>query len=143
MTKSIYAFVFLASAFLVSCQKESSEPQTTDITGTWNFVSMDVNTTTTMEVQDGSDEMKSITTAAYTTENNSGTITFDAANMSYNDLTYAVNTTLQIKMYRNGGLFSSDNLPFTFTMPYPARQRNTRLYPPILFISQKEWELHH
>lgn len=108
--------MLIVTAF-VSCSKESSGPSTNNITGTWTFVSMDVNTSTIQEYNDGSGTNRSVSSSNYTTENNTGTVVIDASTMSSNNLSYSVNTTMKSDLYYNGVLQTSNTIPFTFTAP--------------------------
>jgi hypothetical protein len=44
-----------ATTFFFSCRKESDKPSTTDITGTWTFVSIDATTNAIAEATQGSE----------------------------------------------------------------------------------------
>src|SRR5690349_15926965 len=95
------AICFAATLF-ISCQKENSNPSTKDITGTYTFVSMDVTTESSQEYTDASGNQKTVTTSAYTTEDNTGTVTIDATTMTTTNIAYSVNTTIKTDFYMNG-----------------------------------------
>jgi len=104
----------------VSCGKKTGNepvvvPQNT-VERTWNFSFMDVNFENTEEWMDGSSRLKKITRIIYVTEKNGGTCTFDGTKATSDKLTYEVNTTEKISMYRNDTLISSTTEPLTFTV---------------------------
>jgi hypothetical protein len=118
MSKKILVLTaVILSVLFVSCKKESSQPSGGDITGTWNFVSMEVSSTTTQEYTDEFGSSKTISTSDYTTENNQGTITIDAAKMTSTNLSYSVHTDVQAKYYLNGSLVSSFSSPVDYDSP--------------------------
>lgn len=107
----------IVSIAFISCSKEAEQPAAkTDITGNWKFISMEGKTSTTMQVTDGTDGIKSITTSEYTTQKNTGSLIIDEAKMSANNLSYYINTTAKGTIYQNGTseVVSS---PFEFTVP--------------------------
>ncbi len=108
----------IVSFAFVSCHKDTDQPASTnDITGTWKFISIKAKTTNTQEVSDGPDVLKTITSSEYTTEKNSGTLTFDGSKMSTNNLSYSINTISKSSIYENGTLTDTFSLPVQFTAP--------------------------
>ena len=111
------SLICFASILFISCQKANSNPAAKDITGTYTFVSMDVTTESSEEYTDASGNQKTVTTSAYTTEDNTGTVTIDATTMTTTNIAYSVNTTIKTDFYMNGTLVNRFELPFTYTAP--------------------------
>lgn len=122
------AIVF--SFAIVSCQKEvddfaSSSGNTTanngsttgDIRGAWKFVNFRVKSVATNEVSAAGMTVTTVTTSDYTSEKNSGTIVIDAANMSYTNLSYDMNTIAYAKVFENGVLLDTFSVPMHASVP--------------------------
>ena len=111
----------LTVLFFVSCQKEISDVQApanqNNLLGDYKFISMDVNTRVTQELTLGGDVEKTVTVSNYTTNDNSGTITFDATSFISKDLAYSFATVAKIYLYTNGALVDSLELPFQSSLP--------------------------
>jgi len=112
--------------FLVSCGKEKSVDtsggtnnagSTGSEKGTWKLVSMRGITNTTIEYNDGVDDVKSVTTSDYTTENNTGTLKFDGSTMTGTNIGFSVNAIAHGYFYTNG--VKDDSLDFPFGGVYP------------------------
>ena len=117
MKKIIILLVGIVSTFIISCKKDSDSPSATAINGTWTFISMTANTSSTVEATEGSETDKTITKSNYTTEDNSGTITFDASTMTTDKVSYSVNTIAKGYTYLNNVFVDSMEAPFNFVMP--------------------------
>jgi len=115
MKKSILILsAFSACVFFVSCKKESSKPiNSADIQGTWNFQSMDVQTSSSQEYTESGTTYKTVTTSDYTTQDNSGTITIDASTMSSTNVSYSASFTAHASVYTNGTLLTSTDVPYS------------------------------
>ena len=122
-------FLLIASIVLfalVSCGKEKSI-DTSDGTlnagstgsekGTWKLVSMRGITTSVVEISDGTDDFKSITTSDYTTDNNTGTLKFDGTNMTGTGIGYSMDAIAHALFYTNGVLDDSTDVPISATIP--------------------------
>jgi hypothetical protein len=108
----------LLTALFVSCKKDGDKPAATaELTGSWNFISLDVQGTSTEEFNDGSADQKTVTTSIYTTENNTGNLFIDASSMSSNNISYSINTTSSSDYYVNGMFIKSFEVPFSFSAP--------------------------
>lgn len=116
--KPIVIAVLLAFSLLmtISCKKQSGK-NAVDITGTWSFVSMNVNGTTTTESLLGSETDKSVMVTRYTTDNNTGSITFDGSRMTCSNLSYSVISTSESYLYLNDILTDSFAYSFNFISP--------------------------
>lgn len=115
--------------FLASCQKEISiglgsqgngggtGGNNTSIIGNWNFVGMVAHTNSTVSVTAGGDQLKTITTSDYITENNVGTVQITASQFITNGMAYSIDTTMNVKTYLNGVLFDDMDMPFVMSAP--------------------------
>lgn len=114
MFLKVLSVVLVLSVFN-SCKKDADNSNKTvaDINGIWKLVSIDAKTTSS--TQSGS--IRSVTSTAYITQNNTGTITFTASKLTSNGIGYSVNTTSNIEVYENGILLSKYTMPFAITTP--------------------------
>jgi hypothetical protein len=121
--------------FLVSCQKEISIElgsqgngggggtgggtggNNTSIIGNWNFVGMVAHTNSSVSLTAGGDQLKTITTSDYVTQNNVGTMQITASQFISSNIAYSIDTTMHVKTYLNGVLFDEMDLPFVLTSP--------------------------
>jgi hypothetical protein len=120
-------FLLIASLVMivmVSCSKEKSVDSLdakgsggkTEV-GTWKVFSMRGITSETIEYNDGFDDIKTVTTSDYTTDNNGGTIKFDGSTMTGTGITYSVDDIAKAYFYTNGTLEDSLEFPFAATIP--------------------------
>lgn len=113
------AVVFLFA--IVSCQKEIENTTITssvdDITGTWKFISFNAKTVATIEATTGGTTTKTVTTSDYTSEDNQGTVTIDAQNISYDNLSYNIKTIAHGTMYENGVKIDTFSMPIQASIP--------------------------
>lgn len=129
MTKNftvVLSAILLTVAFM-SCQKGIDEPTATnasDITGKWKFISLQAQLTTTQEVSDGGDVLKTITLSDYTSENNTGSVTIDETKMTSNNLSYSINTISKSSIFENGTLIDTLSVPFQVTIPASSGSAN-------------------
>ncbi|HUP12360.1 MAG TPA: hypothetical protein VM187_09120 [Niastella sp.] len=118
---------------LISCEKDGSI-DTTSVTpggttgtgngnagggetGNWKFISFGEVTTQAVEVNTGSDVIKTVTTRNYISESNTGNIRFDGNAMFFSKLAFAVNTITQVSFYTNDVFDATQQMPFTGTLP--------------------------
>lgn len=110
-------------ALLSSCQKEVSFQQRDpvvngqDITGEWRFVGAIAHTLSDITVTDGVDELRTVTVSDYVTTNNSGTFKFADNQFSYTDVSYSIDTIMNVKSYENGVMYDDSDLPFIMDAP--------------------------
>lgn len=112
--------------FLVSCGKEKSI-DTSDGTnnagstgsekGTWKLLNMHGITTSIVEITDGVDDVKSVTTSDYITDNNSGTLKFDGSTMTGTNIGYSMDAIAHALFYTNGVLDDSLDAPISAVIP--------------------------
>lgn len=116
----------LAAVFLISCQKELSmnTPSTPNqggttgaLQGNWKFIGLHSKTLAIVEVNAGTDVVKTVTTSEYTTIKNTGTLVIDATNMTSTNLGYEVDAVGKGLTYQNNVLIDSLSVPFTFVAP--------------------------
>lgn len=127
--------IFFGSCLLVlhSCGKDGSV-DTTNVTpggstgngngngsgaevGNWKFISFHEVTSQTVEVNTGSDAVKTVTKRDYTSDYNTGNIRFDGNAMFFTKVAFTVNTTTQVSFYTNGVFNYTQQVPFTGTLP--------------------------
>ncbi|MBG9377241.1 hypothetical protein I5907_13450 [Panacibacter sp. DH6] len=111
-TKVVCAALLAVS--VISCQKDASEPNVnaSAIQGTWDFVSMSLDFTTSNAYTISGVKTESVASGNYTTENNTGVITIDASNMTSANLSYTVNSTVNAAIYEDGQLIEEFEQPF-------------------------------
>jgi hypothetical protein len=115
----------LVLVVLASCSKEKSVDtsggsgggSTGSEKGTWNIVNMRGITNSTITLNDGVDEVKTVTISDYTTQNNGGTIKFDGSTMTGTGITYSVDDIATAYFYTNGVLEDSLDAPFAASIP--------------------------
>lgn len=95
------------------------------IVGDWNFVGLSVQSTSIVEVSDVGIQLKTVTTADFDSKNNSGTIKITSNEFSYSNITYDVDTLVNMKMYLNGDLLNDEEMPYVFS---PTPMSNTTTY---------------
>lgn len=123
---TLWAFIAIA---VTSCGKEQSIDTSTGSTGgtggtgsasvlgTWNFAGLSANTKSDASETDGTDVVRALTTADYTTTNNKGTVTFATNTFTGTGIGYDLSTTASVKFYTNGVLEDSLDMPFAYTFP--------------------------
>ena len=120
------------SLFFISCQKEISgdlpqnpteqEPPTPDtpvgdIQGNYKFISVTQTSDVTQQITSGSDVAKTVTIAAFTSTNNTGTLKIGVTTMTTNNMSYTANMVAKVYTYSNGSLLDSTDMPFAFNIP--------------------------
>jgi hypothetical protein len=125
----LFLLSFLTAVVLISCQKEKSI-DTTDPAGngggggtagsevgTWKFLGIHALTNATIDITDGTDNIKTVTLSEYTSTQNTGTIKFDGAKATTTGLSYAVSFTAKGYIYENNVLSDSIEFPFDIALP--------------------------
>jgi hypothetical protein len=136
--------LFLSTGiFLASCQKEASfevngngngngpggggsggSGNTTDITGNYDFVGISAHTVSTVIIDAAGDELKTISTSDYASDNNAGTVTITSNQMNVTGIAYSISSTVNGKTYLNNSLISDIDAPFDVTVP-PSSSNST------------------
>ncbi|HVZ96453.1 MAG TPA: hypothetical protein VG847_06235 [Chitinophagaceae bacterium] len=109
--------LFLISAFVVSCKKDASSGTSSSLNGTYDFVSMDASTVSSVSYNDGNTQYDDITDAVWHSKNNTGTVTFDGKNLTSSNLAYSIDTTIKAYYYEDGVL--QDSLDYAFSIDIP------------------------
>jgi hypothetical protein len=134
----LFLLLFTAAVVIVSCRKETSNeggPNTvpgggTDTTGaggdtsntgntevgTWKFISLHATVLQTTEYTENLLAVKAVTSSDYTTENNSGTVSFSGSVMTSNAVAFTINTNAKTLIYVNGTLANSLDFPLNTTI---------------------------
>jgi len=117
-----YSLIILA-VLLAACQKgiepfddTGSTGTSTDITGTWNFISLTANTQATQEYVEDTSDYSTVTYSNYISTNNTGTITFNDSDFNSSNIGYDVSSTFTGYNYLNGVLTDTVEMPFTITI---------------------------
>jgi hypothetical protein len=116
-TFTLFRFVIL-TMIVVSCNKSKSveQPQNA-LAGNWTFVSMKVQTKSTVQETIAGSVESAVTTTNYTTIKNAGTITFSTDSLFAVGLTYTVADSVRAYEYENGQFQDSLILPYNLTLP--------------------------
>ena len=115
--KRIFGFCLaIASISFASCNKENSEPPGSNIQGNWTVISMHIKTNSIIEVINGNDDIKSVTTSEYDTKDNTGDVVIDADKMSYTNLAYTMDAVAHSTQYENGTESGTNDFPLTATI---------------------------
>lgn len=129
--------LLLLATTVFSCQKEVTfdDPgngggtSTVSIIGDWDFVNLQANTKSVVELSEAGMSLRSVTTSAYLTKNNSGTVTFTASQIQMNNIAYDIDTVMQVQTFLNGAIFDNSVLPFVLSYPSSSKSgaytRNT------------------
>ena len=119
------------TAFFISCQKEvdlqnDNNPgggtggtgnNNKDIVGDYNFVGVDGDTKSTISMSTPIGDSKTITTAKYSSTNNSGTIKITADKFIYTDVAYSINTTQHVQLFLGSTSLGNQDLPYQEDSP--------------------------
>ena len=108
-----------------SCQKEADFGNTTitpggvntKITGDWQFIGLNSKTYVKVSVSQGGEDMQTITTSDYVTENNVGTVKITDGQFIFKGLGYTINDQAHSDIYIGGVLLDAMDMPFEFTNP--------------------------
>lgn len=122
MSKRTFSLLLAAVTTLCSCQKEVSGDVVSGsdknpLIGTWKLVSDHITGSSQVDINDGTEDVKTITLSDYTTLSNQGTVTFSDSIISVNGVGYEISTTARAYTYEDGNLADSTELPFAFTVP--------------------------
>ncbi len=118
MKKWLYFFAFFI--LFSACQKviepfddSDSVQNNTSINGTWNFVSLEGHTQTTLEYTEADTNYKSVSYSDYISTDSTGTITFDSTTFNSAAIGYNVNSIINEYNYQNDVLVDSSQMPFS------------------------------
>jgi len=113
MRRTLIVVVVCSCLVALSCQKSAQPPASNAVTGTWNLVSVNVQSRMTT-VKSGD---TSISYPNYITQHNTGTITFTIDSMAMNGIGYTVDTTFYTYFYLNGIIVDTVSSPLIGTVP--------------------------
>ncbi|MEP6466616.1 MAG: hypothetical protein ABJB05_09930 [Parafilimonas sp.] len=143
MKKCLFVFIILIIG-TVSCQKGITDSidssnnggdnnggngsdSSNSIIGTWDFIKLNAQTQITNESDISGISAKIVAVMGYTSINNSGTITFDASNMTATGLTYGVDANITTYTYQNN-LFQDSLIQATsFELPATTSTVNYKM----------------
>ena len=110
--------VIIVSTLFVSCQKEVvSDIQGGAFSGTYKFISMQVNSISTVQADFGVEVEKTVTISHYLSKDNSGTIKFEGSRLTSTDLSYSIDTIIKVYSYLDDVLYDSLDMTFQFSVP--------------------------
>jgi hypothetical protein len=145
MRKLYHLLLFVAFVMaVVSCQKEKSNedgvtpptpvggplpidsvpPATNTEVGNWKFISLSGKLGQTAEFSQLGGAAKAVSSSAFTSQNNGGTVTFDNSTMTANQITMSVNATAKTYIYLSGILLDSMNTPLNESLPPQSATSN-------------------
>lgn len=131
-TKTLLLILSGFMLFLISCQKEVSFDNSTgqggggtgggpggnrSILGDYDFVGVIAHTNTSITVDAGGQQLKTVTISDYTGKNYAGTVKITSNQIIATDLSYLVDTMVNAKTYVDGVLVDDSNYPFTASIP--------------------------
>ncbi len=116
MKLRILAFAAL-SLTIFSCSKEDTASSQNSLVGDYKFVSVSAQTESDVRYSEAGTQYRDVTTSAYTSTDNKGTIKITADKMESVGLGYTVSTTATVKSYEDGVFVDSFEAPFNFTLP--------------------------
>lgn len=126
MNSKLTLVAFAVSSLLfVSCQKEYSlrdedtgnGPAPVDFKGTWNILQMASQGNNSSTTNLSGETFKSRLEYVYYTKNTVGRMLVDDQTFVAQDLGYTIDTTMTTKLYSNGSLITSIDVPFFLEMP--------------------------
>jgi hypothetical protein len=123
----LYLFSFTALLILGACKKDTSSSNGNPIAGNWKFISVSAVTQAIVQTSDGVSAYKTITNSAYTSTNNSGTVTIASNTMSANGIAYSITDTAYASDYQDNVLIDTFSQVFTLNFPASNSVSNYRL----------------
>lgn len=114
MHRKFTLLLFFAAVLIVcSCKKSSPASTSNPLVGNWNFLYIKANATSSGPAGG----FNYVSTANFTTVNNSGTATFTKTAMELTSLAYSINTTFATSVYMGSTLVTSTTTPFSQVIP--------------------------
>lgn len=128
----IQPFILLAfscSLLLLSCQKEvdfqfengnsgNGNNTNSNIVGEYNFIGVKSEGTSSVDVVQSGIALKSLSTFAYESFDNKGTVKITSSKITFSQVGYEIDTVMNSKTYMAGSLVMDMDVPLT--MSYPA-----------------------
>ena len=119
--------------FFTACQKEidyatintsgntggtgNNNNSTSNIEGDYDFLGMSAHTESAITVQESGSEVKAVTVSDYVTKENTGTMKITSDQFTATDLSYSIDTVVNVKTYLDNVLFDDSDVPFTGSVP--------------------------
>lgn len=116
--------IALAFLLITACKKSNDKGP---IDGNWNFTSLQVKGTSTVQYTENGTVYKSITTSDYTTSDNKGTVAISGGAMSSKGVAYSVDTNFAYVTYEDDVETDEGTMPFSFTLPASSSVSNFKL----------------
>ena len=116
MLKKLFSIIAVSTILCCYSCKKDDKPSGA-ITGNWKFVSIHAETQSTAQYNDGTEDVKSVTISDYTSENNTGTVSFNGNTANSTGIGYDVTSTAKSYDYYNNVLSDSSEFPFTVNIP--------------------------
>ena len=85
--------------------------------GSWKFISVQATGSQTATFSQAGIPLKAVTATSFTTQNNSGTVTFDNSTMTATNVTFSVNTNATTYIYQGTTILDSLPTPLNQTVP--------------------------
>lgn len=125
---SFAAVVFSFSILLISCQKEvdfqfqngnsgNGNNTNSNIVGEYTFIGVKSEGTSSIDVVQSGIALKSLTTFAYTSFDNKGTVKITSSTLTFSGVGYEIDTVMNTKTYIAGSLFDDSDVPFIYSYP--------------------------
>src|ERR1043166_956962 len=86
---------------------------TSNIEGVYDFIGMSVHTESAITVSAQGSEVKAVTVSDYITKDNTGTVKITSDQFISTDLSYSIDTTVNVKTYLDNVLFDDSDVPYT------------------------------
>ena len=129
--------VLILTIVIFSCQKEvdfqnganqggtgSGTGNNRTIVGDYDFVGSWAHTLSTVTVNAGGDQLKTVTVSDYATENNTGTVKITSNQFIVSNMSYDIDTMMNAKTYVNGVLVNNSDFPFVVSQPATSSTSN-------------------
>ncbi len=110
-----------------ACKKDSSSNSSNAITGNWKFISVSAVTQAIVQTSDGVSAYKTITNSAYTSTNNSGTVTIANNTITANGIAYNITDTAYASDYQDNVLIDTFSQVLIFNFPASNSVSNYKL----------------
>jgi hypothetical protein len=109
----------------ISCSKDNNSTNATALSGNWSFMGIKAQTSSTSTDNEAGEIFKTVTTSAYTSTGNAGTLGISGNTMTGTGIAYTINDTSFVKDYDNNVL--TDTFSYIFppiTLP-PTNSTST------------------
>jgi len=90
---------------------------TSNIEGVYDFIGMSAHTESAITVSAQGSEVKAVTVSDYITKDNTGTVKITSDQFISTDLSYSIDTTVNVKTYLDNVLFDDSDVPYTGSVP--------------------------